>query len=213
MSQKELRYKELENRGIPEPELSRAIQAEFVDDSNDSNAEPWPGKVTGIDNIGSIDIDLIFSSKQPLQPVSNVQTEPFPIVPPAPPSSNWIGTASVTNAQPPSVGIESYNSHKAIPEFRYTPEQRGISIDSIIIPPSGPFNETVSENEKEKKSLWSKILPYIGIFGAVLSLEMINNYLNSAPDEPEEREKYYTHTSLPLWLDNNVNFAYSCRGV
>ena len=41
--QKELRYKELEIRGIPEPERSRAVEAEFTDVKIDS----WVDKIGG----------------------------------------------------------------------------------------------------------------------------------------------------------------------
>ena len=76
---KELRYKELEERGIPEPERSRAIEAEFVDYPNTTDIEPWPGPVTGVDLAGNINLDLIFASKEPpvIQP-NTPYTEPFP---------------------------------------------------------------------------------------------------------------------------------------
>jgi len=175
--QKQLRYKELENRGIPEPERSRAVEAEFVDYITPIDVEPWPGTITGVDLAGNINMDLIFASKEPpiIQPNTNM-TEPFPTASstpypnnptpdfnssgiksntynitnhPVPSSSNWIGTANQVNSQPQSSGIEGFNSHKAIPEWRYPIEQSQmvpINIPPISIYPSGgggvEFNET-----------------------------------------------------------------------
>ena len=74
----ELRYNELQRRGIAEPELSRAVQAEFVDYPTPT-AEPWPGPVTGTDLAGNINLDLIPDSGFPpvIQPNTD-KTEPFP---------------------------------------------------------------------------------------------------------------------------------------
>jgi len=57
--QKQLRYKELEDRGIPEPERSRAIQAEFIDYPTPTDIEPWPGPVTGVDLAGNINLECL----------------------------------------------------------------------------------------------------------------------------------------------------------
>lgn len=77
--QKELRYKELENRGIPEPERTRAVEAEFVDYPTPTDIIPWPGPVTGVDLAGNINLDLILASKEPpiIQPNTDY-TQPFP---------------------------------------------------------------------------------------------------------------------------------------
>ncbi len=74
----ELRYNELQRRGIAEPELTRAVQAEFVNYPTPT-AEPWPGPVTGVDLAGNINLDLIPASKSPpvIQPNTD-KTEPFP---------------------------------------------------------------------------------------------------------------------------------------
>jgi len=178
--QKQLRYKELENRGIPEPERSRAVEAEFIDYPNPEYAIPWGVPITGVDLAGNINLDLIFASSEPpvIQP-NTTHTEPFPtssVNPypnnptpdansvgiksntynitnfPAKPSTNWIATGNEINSEPPSVGIEGYNSHKAIPEWRYPIEQSqmiDISIPPIIIEPSGQFNETLKNPIKE----------------------------------------------------------------
>jgi len=184
---KQLRYKELENRGITEPERSRAVEAEFVDYITPTDVEPWPGDITGVDLAGNINLDLIISSKEPpiIQPNTDM-TEPFPTVPsnnpypnnptpdinsdgiksytydithyPATQSSNWVGTANVINSEPPSVGVEGFNSYKSIPEWRYPIEQSqmmNIDIPPISIYPSGMFNETILQDEK--KSLFKKL--------------------------------------------------------
>jgi len=77
--QKELRYKELEHRGIPEPERSRAVEAEFTDYPNSKDNIPWPGPITGTDLAGNINLDLIPASSEPpvIQP-NTTRTEPFP---------------------------------------------------------------------------------------------------------------------------------------
>ncbi len=173
--QKQLRYKELENRGIPEPERSRAVEAEFADYPNPTDTIPWGIPITGVDLAGNINLDLIPASKEPpvIQPNTD-KTEPFPTpnknpypnnpTPdknsvgiksntynithfPADQSSNWLGTANEINSEPPSIGVEGFNSHKAIPEWRYPVEQSqmvDISIPPIIIEPSGQFNEAVT---------------------------------------------------------------------
>jgi len=76
--QMELRYNELERRGIAEPELTRAVQAEFYDYPT-PKAEPWPGPVTGTDLAGNINLDIIPDSGFPpvIQPNTD-KTEPFP---------------------------------------------------------------------------------------------------------------------------------------
>jgi len=76
--QMELRYNELQRRGIAEPELSRAVQAEFVDYPTPP-AEPWPGPVTGVDLAGNINLDLVPDTGFPpvIQPNTD-KTQPFP---------------------------------------------------------------------------------------------------------------------------------------
>jgi len=242
--QKELRYKELENRGIPEPERSRAVEAEFTDYPNDTDVEPWPGNITGVDLAGNINLDLIFASKEPpiIQPNTN-QTEPFPTssVNPYPnnptpdpnsvgvksntynitnhsvsPSSNWLGTASSVNSEPPSVGIEGYNSHKAIPEWRYPIEQSqmvDISIPPIAIEPSGQFNEAVTKKE-EKKSLLKKLAPFIAMLGAGFSaVSLIKDYLDNAPEEPKDREKYFKDDPLALMAEISLSSSHKVKDV
>jgi len=172
--QKQLRYNELEIRGIPEPERTRAVEAEFTDYPNPTTAIPWPGPAVGVDLAGNINLDLIPASSEPpvIQP-NTLHTQPFPTpnrnpypnnpTPdvnskgiksntyditnfPAAPSSNWTGTGNEVNSQPPSVGVEGFNSEKSIPEWRYPVEQSqmmDISIPPIIIEPSGQLNETI----------------------------------------------------------------------
>jgi len=178
--QKQLRYKELEDRGIPEPERTRAVEAEFTDSPNPEDAIPWGVPVTGVDLAGNINLDLIFASKEPpvIQPNTNL-TEPFPTPDrnpypnnptpdpnsvgnqsntynvtnfPAAASINWVSTGNELNSQPPSVGVEGFNSEKEIPEWRYPIEQSqmvDISIPPIIIEPSGQFNETLKNPIQE----------------------------------------------------------------
>lgn len=244
--QKELRYKELENRGIPEPERSRAVDAEFTDYPNSIDTIPWGIPITGIDLAGNINLDLIPASKEPpvIQP-NTTKTEPFPtsnVNPypnnptpdknsvgiksntydikhfPAEPSSNWLGTANEINSEPPSVGIEGFNSHKAIPEWRYPIEQSqmvDISIPPIIIEPSGQFNEAVMpEKKKEKKSLLKKLTPWLAILGVGFSAaQLINDYLHDAPEEPEAREKYFTHTPLELFAEFTLSSSHTGKDV
>jgi len=236
--QKQLRYKELENRGIPEPERSRAVEAEFTDYPNPKHAIPWGIPITGVDLAGNINLDLIPASSEPpvIQPNTD-KTEPFPTssVNPYPnnptpdsnskgiksntynikhfpaeelSSSNWLGTANELNSEPPSVGIEGFNSHKAIPEWRYPIEDSqmvDISVPPITIEPSGgggQFNEAVvtpEKKEEKKKSLLKRLAPWIAILGAGFSAaQLIDDYLSDAPEEPKAREKYFTHTPLEL---------------
>jgi len=160
--QKELRYKELEIRGIREPELTRAVEAEFVDYPTPTDIESWPGPVTGIDLAGNINLDLIFASKEPpiIQP-NTTKTEPFPtssVNPypnnptpdpnsveiqsntyditnhPAPSSSNWLGTSSKINSEPSMEGEEGFTVTKSIPEWQYPIEDSQIDF-GINIPP------------------------------------------------------------------------------
>jgi len=244
--QKQLRYKELENRGIPEPERSRAVEAEFVDYPTPVDIEPWPGPVTGVDLAGNINLDLIFASKEPpvIQP-NTTQTEPFPTSStnpypnnptpdpnsvgiksntynitnfPAEPSSNWLGTANEVNSEPPSVGIEGFNSHKAIPEWRYPIEQSqmvDINIPPISIEPSGQFNEAVMpEKKEEKKSLLKKLLPWIAILGAGFSAsQLVNDYMDDAPEEPKARERYFTHTLMELNAEFTLSSSHTGKDV
>lgn len=144
--QKLMRYKELEARGIQEPELTRAVEAEFVDYPTPTDIEPWPGPITGIDLAGDINPNLIFASSSPplVLPQENFagpydvsNYNPYPNNPtpdpnsiagmsktydftnfPAPESSNWLGLAAPDNAETPTVGIEGFNSDKVIPEWR-----------------------------------------------------------------------------------------------
>jgi len=244
-NQKQLRYKELENRGIPEPERSRAVEAEFVDYPNFTDVEPWPGHTTGMDLAGNINLDLIFASKEPpiIQP-NTTQTEPFPTSSTNPypnnptpdpnsigiksntynithhsakPSSNWLGTANEINSEPPSVGVEGFNSHKAIPEWRYPIEQSqmvDINIPPIIIEPSGQFNEAVIPEKEEKKSLLKKLLPFIGILGAGFSAsQIIDDYVDDAPEEPKARNRYFTHTPLELIAEFTLSSSHTGRDV
>jgi len=179
--QKLMRYKELEARGIREPELTRAVEAEFTDYPT-PHAEPWPGPVTGVDNAGNIDLNLVFStaSTPPFvlpqenfpgpYDVSNVNPYPNNPTPdpksigpisntydftnfPAIPSSNWLGLAAPDNAETPTVGIEGFNSKKAIPEWRRKDVEQSqvypLVIPDIILPPSGELNESISKPIRE----------------------------------------------------------------
>ncbi len=243
--QKELRYKELENRGIPEPERSRAVEAEFTDYPNSTDTIPWGIPITGIDLAGNVNLDLIFASKEPpvIQP-NTTRTEPFPtsaVNPypnnptpdknsvgiksntynithfPAEQSSNWLGTANEINSEPPSVGVDGFNSHKAIPEWKYDIEQSqmvDISIPPIIIEPSGQFNEAVMPEKEKKKSLLKKLAPWLAILGAGFSAaQLINDYLSDAPEEPEEREKYFTYTPLELIAEFTLSSSHTGKDV
>jgi len=61
--------------------------------------------------------------------------------------ANWTGLASDVGSEPPTVGVTGHNVAKAIPEWRYPPEQVGmnpLTVPNIQIPPSGQFNETES---------------------------------------------------------------------
>lgn len=175
--QKLMRYNELQRMGIQEPELTRAVEAEFVDYIT-PEAEPFPGPVTGVDDAGNIDLDLIFASATPplVLPqenfpgpydVSNVNPYPnnptpdissttdgtsntynFTNYPYPGDNTNWLGTAAPNNAEPPTSGIEGFNSEKAIPEWQFNIEQSQVYPDvlpDLILPPSGQFNETISK--------------------------------------------------------------------
>jgi len=245
--QKQLRYKELENRGIPEPERSRAVEAEFTDYPNPEYAIPWGIPITGIDLAGNIDLDLIFASKEPpviqpntthTQPFPTSSVNPYPNNPtpdsnsvgiksntsnitnfPAESSANWLGTANEINSEPPSVGVEGFNSHKAIPEWRYPIEQSqmvDINIPPIIIEPSGQFNEAVMPEKKkeEKKSLLKKILPWLAILGAGFSAtQLVNDYMDDAPEEPEARERYFTYTPMELIAEFTLSSSHTGKDV
>jgi len=244
--QKQLRYKELEDRGIPEPERSRAVQAEFVDYPNPEYSIPWPGPVTGADLAGNINLDLIPASKEPpvIQPNTD-KTEPFPTpnrnpypnnpTPdpnsvginshtynitnfPAAPSTNWVATGNEPNSEPPSVGVEGFNSHKAIPEWRYPIEQSqmvDISIPPIIIEPSGQFNEAVMPEKKEKKkSLLKRLAPWLAILGAGFSATaLVNDYLDDAPEELKARNRYFTHTPMELIAEFTLSSSHTGKDV
>lgn len=225
---KQLRYKELEDRGIPEPERSRAVEAEFTDYPNPEYAIPWPGPVVGVDLAGNINLDLIPASKEPpvIQP-NTTHTEPFPtssVNPypnnptpdpnsiggksntydftnfPAPPSENWLGLANDVNSETPTPGIPGFNVEKAIPEWRRQNVEQSqvypLEIPDIILPPSGQLNEAISKDKKkQKKSLLQRLLPWAGIIGGVtIASKLIDDYMNIAPEEPEERNYYFTHT-------------------
>ena len=229
--QKLMRYKELEARGIQEPELTRAVEAEFVDYITDPNPIPWPGPVTGVDNAGNIDLDLVFASKSPplvlpqenfAGPYDTSNVNPYPNNPtpdpnsigsmsntydftnfPAPESANWSGLAAPDNAETPTVGIEGFNSEKSIPEWKYPIEDSQmypLQIPDIILPPSGQLNEAVAtDKKKQKKSFLQKILPWLGIIGGMAAAnELIDAYMAKAPEEPEERNKYFSHTLLAI---------------
>lgn len=237
--QKELRYKELETRGIPEPERTRAVQAEFVDYPTLTDIIPWPGPVTGVDLAGNINLDLIPASKEPpiIQPNTDY-TQPFPtpdrspygigttsqpypssptpdIYPPlgsvshsydiknpaTASSENWVGTASDVNSEPSMHNEHGFNVTKSIPEWRYPIEDSqidfGINIPPIIIEPSGQFNEAVMPKQIEKKSLLKKLTPFLSLLGSSFSPNtLVDEYLDKAPEEPEARKHYFTH-SIP----------------
>lgn len=158
--QKLQRYKELENMGIQEPELSRAVEAEFVDYIT-PEAEPFPGPVTGVDDAGDINLDLIFASATPPLvlpqenfpgPYDTSNVNPYPNNPtpdltsstgstsntydftnqPYPgDNTNWLGTAAGDDVPPPTSGIEGFNSEKAIPEWRFSVEQSQVYPDVL----------------------------------------------------------------------------------
>jgi len=200
--QKQLRYKELEDRGIPEPERSRAVDAEFSDYPTPIDIESWPGATTGFDLAGNINLDLIPSTSEPSRESDDIQVTPYPTGsvnpypnnptpdphstgiksntyniknPPAPHSSNYTAMGSEVNSEPPSVGIEGFASHRVIPEWRYPIQQSmvDISIPPIIIEPSGQFNETFNEALTKKKSLLKKN-SYLGYLYWVLDFLLVH---------------------------------------
>jgi len=64
---------------------------------------------------------------------------------PAPSSENWLGLATDTNSETPTVGVKGFNFDKAIPEWRYDVEQsqsQPFSHPAIAIYPSGATTET-----------------------------------------------------------------------
>jgi len=239
---KQLRNKELEDRGIPEPERSRAVEAEFVDYIT-PDAEPWPGEITGIDLAGNINFDLIFASRFPpiiqpttpyTQPFPTASTNPYPNNPtpdpnsvenesntydvvnyPAEPSHNWIATGNQTNSEPHSEGVNGFNSYKAIPEWRYPIEQRrmDINIPPIIIEPSGQFNEAIIPKE-EKKSLLKKLAPLLAVLGAGFSAsQLIDDYMDDAPEEPKARDRYFTYTPMELIAEFTLSSSHTGKDV
>ena len=142
-----LRHKELILRGIPDPEATRAVNAEFVDYPTPTDVIPWPGPITGLDLAGNNYPELIFASATPplILPQENFPgpydtgnynpypNNPTPDVngiggisntyeitnPPAPYSSNWNGLANDINSQPPTSGITGYNYDQSVPPWRY----------------------------------------------------------------------------------------------
>lgn len=259
----ELRYDELQRRGIAEPELSRAVQAEFVDYPTPTVVEPWPGPVTGTDLAGNINLDLIPDSGFPpvIQPNTD-KTEPFPTpnqspygigttgtpypsfaTPnpnatdrpigssaatsdvlsitnfPAEPSNNWSGTASKLNSEPSMEGEHGFNVTKSIPEWRYPIEDSqidftGIDIPPITIEPSGQFNEAITTNNKKKKSLMDKLKPFIKMLGVGFSASsLIDSYLAKAPEEPEEREHYFTHNLMEVMAEFTLSPTHKGKDV
>ena len=72
------RKEELTRQGIREPELTRVIQAEIFDQTQD--AKPWPPDITGVDLAGDINNIIIPDTGFPpiIQPnVPEPVTEPF----------------------------------------------------------------------------------------------------------------------------------------
>lgn len=250
-NKKKMYYMELYNRGIQEPELSRAVQAEFENEMY--SAEPWPGPVTGMDLAGNINFDLIFSSRTPEIFPSNIDSNntpyptssinPYPNNPTpdtnndsndiksntynihhvqAEHSDNYTATGNQINSQPPSVGVEGFASHRAIPEFRYPVERRmmDITIPGIIIEPSG-VNETIQDKEK-KKSLLKQLFPYIGMLGAGLTLsQLVNDYMDKSPNsitdkspkDTTSQNKYFTYTPMKLIAEFTLSSSHTGKDV
>lgn len=244
--QKLQRYKELENRGIREPEITRAVEAEFDDYPTPTDVTPWPGPITGIDLAGNIAPDLVFATKSPpiILPQENFpgpfdvsNYNPYPNNPtpdpnsiggmsntydftnfPAPPSENWLGLASDVNSEPPTSGIEGFNSDKEIPEWRYPVEQSQVyplEIPDIILPPSGQLNEAIAtDKKKQKKSFLQRLLPWVGIVGGTtVATKLIDDYMNKAPEEPEERNEYFTHTLPTLHAKFTLSSSHKGKDV
>jgi len=66
------------------------------------------------------------------------------INPPTPSTENWLGTATDVNSEPPMHGLTGFNSHKAIPEWRYDVEEsqsQPYGMPAIAIYPSGATQE------------------------------------------------------------------------
>lgn len=234
-NQIKIRKHELYLRGIRDPELTRAVMAEFTDYLTPTDIEPWPGLVTGIDLAGNIAPNLIFDSGTPpvIQPNTS-KTQPYPTSSTYPnnptpdpngiggqkshtydfknfsasPSDNWSHSASQINSEPSMEGEEGFTVSKSIPEWRYDIEQTqgGISpidINSIIIEPSGQFNEVstgfVDKLTKKKKSLLKRVTPWLAIIGGGIAAQsLIDKYFNNAPNEPEEEKRYFSETPFQL---------------
>lgn len=63
-------------------------------------------------------------------------------------TENWLGLANDINSEPPTLGVQGFNSDKAIPEWRYDVEQsqsQPFSHPSIAIYPSGAVQETIGQ--------------------------------------------------------------------
>lgn len=157
----------LDFHGIPNPEKSRAVDAQINIPTPD--AAPWPPKITGIDLAGVIDNYKIFASKFPPFYLENPEkTEPYPadnINPypnnptpdlknggysntynfknnPVPSSANWIHNANKINSEPTMEGEHGFTVQKSIPEWRYPVEQSQmypLVIPDVIIPASDGF--------------------------------------------------------------------------
>ena len=245
--QKLMRYNELKIKGIPEPELTRAVEAEFVDYIT-PEAEPWPGEITGVDNAGPINNDLIFASASPPLvlpqenfpgPYDTSNVNSYPNNPTPDPNSiggmsntydftnfpypgdntNWLGLAAPDNAQPPTSGIEGFNSEKEIPEWRREDVEQSQMYPSdtpdIILPPSGQLNEAIAKDKKkQKKSFLQRIAPWLVIIGgAAAAGQLIDDYMNKAPEEPEERNKYFTHTLPTIHAKFTLSSSHTGKDV
>ena len=85
--------------------------------------------------------------------------------PPTASTSNWIGTASDVNSEPSMHGLTGFNSHKAIPEWRYDVEQsqsQPYGMPPIAIYPSGDIQEAKKKlmrfvyEKKENCPIWKR---------------------------------------------------------
>lgn len=274
---KELRYNELALRGIPEPELSRAVEAEFVDYPTPTDVLPWPGPVTGVDLAGNINMDIVPDTGQPPVIQPNTQNtppfptdntspygigtteQPYPSYPspspsvnpnatdrpigsaaslvsdvysitnfPAEPSDNYTATGSKINSEPSMEGEHGFNVEKAIPEWRYPIEDSqvdfGVNIPSIIIEPSGQFNETRNTKKSEKKSILDKLAPWLLFLGVSFPVhKFVDDYLSSVYAPPTTKDKSMVPTTrktpvkaknyLPKRLQNNTKVIQASKSI
>lgn len=143
--QRELRYNELARRGIPEPELSRAVNAEFIDYPTPTAVEPWPGPVTGVDLAGNINLDIVPDTGFPpvIQPNTD-KTEPFPT-----PNKSPYGIGTTEQPYPSSPSPSSPNVNPNATNRPLGSVSDMYSVTNFPAEPSDNWSATASQLDSE----------------------------------------------------------------